>query len=208
MPDGGEGEDFPHVIATVDAAVRAHEMQPVIVVGVENTERRRDMTGPTEVDSDKKIAPRVGGSAAFRVFFRDELLPAMRSRVRASGRSAIIGESLAGLFVVETFIVAPDTFDVYIALSPSLWWNDRALVRGAAAWRKATPRSTRTLYLSVAGDDDRDDAIATFASIVTADPPAGLTWYFEPRPRERHDTIYRAAEGPVLRKLFPVNAPR
>src|SRR5262249_20910449 len=84
MPDGGDAEDFPHVIATVDAAVRAGEMQPLVVVGVENTERRRDMTGPTTVASDKAIAPHVGGSAAFRAFFRDELMPAMRARVRGN----------------------------------------------------------------------------------------------------------------------------
>src|SRR5262249_17532326 len=147
MPDGGDGEDFPHVIATVDAAIRAGEMRPLIVVGVENTERRRDMTGPTTVESDKAIAPHDGGSAALRAFFRDELMPAMRARVRGNGRTAIIGESLAGLFIIETFFLAQDTFDVYIALSPSLWWNDRALVRGARAWRDKNPRSSRTLYL-------------------------------------------------------------
>jgi predicted alpha/beta superfamily hydrolase len=203
MPDGGDAEDFPHVIATVDAAIRAGEMQPLVVVGVENTERRRDMTGPTTVESDKAIALHVGGSAAFRAFFRDELMPAMRARVRGNGRTAIIGESLAGLFVVETFFVAPDTFDVYIALSPSLWWNDRALVRGARAWRAANPRSSKTFYLTVAGDDDRDDAIASLGAFLRAEAPEGLTWFYEPRPSARHDTIYRASEGPVLRKLFP-----
>jgi predicted alpha/beta superfamily hydrolase len=203
MPDGGVAEDFPHVIATADAAIRAGEMRPVIVVGIENTERRRDMTGPTEVASDKTIAPRVGGSARFRAFLRDELMPAMSTRVRGDGRTAIIGESLAGLFIVETFFIAPEMFDTFIAISPSLWWNDRALVRGAGAWRKAHPRSTKTLYLTVAGDDDRDDAIAALASTLRADPPEGLTWFYEPMLEERHSTIYRASESRVLRKVFP-----
>src|SRR5829696_6680840 len=35
MPDGGVQEDFPHVVAAVDSAVRAGEMRPVIVVGIE-----------------------------------------------------------------------------------------------------------------------------------------------------------------------------
>lgn len=42
-------------------------MRPHLLVGIENTERRRDMTGPPENADDKKIAPRVGGSSAFRV---------------------------------------------------------------------------------------------------------------------------------------------
>jgi hypothetical protein len=83
MPDGGLQEDFPHVATTVDTAIRAGEMRPLIVVGIENTERRRGMTGPTQVDEDRKIAPRVGGSAAFRGFIRDEVsLRASASRRR------------------------------------------------------------------------------------------------------------------------------
>ena len=53
-------------------------MRPFILVGIENTERRRDMTGPTENPEDRKIAPRVGGSAAFRRFIKDELKPAIQ----------------------------------------------------------------------------------------------------------------------------------
>ncbi|HLA63762.1 MAG TPA: alpha/beta hydrolase-fold protein, partial [Rhodothermales bacterium] len=84
MPDGGTQEDFGHVSAALDAAIRAGEARPMLLVGVENTERRRDMTGPTTVDSDREIAPRVGGSAAFRAFFRDELMPEVRRRYRVS----------------------------------------------------------------------------------------------------------------------------
>ena len=68
MLDGGLDEDFPHVARDVDTAIRAGEMRPMIVVGIENTERRRDMTGPTTVASDRAIAPHVGGSVAFRAF--------------------------------------------------------------------------------------------------------------------------------------------
>jgi hypothetical protein len=203
MPDGGEAEDFPHVADAVDAGIRAGEVEPLIVVGIENTERRRDMTGPTTVASDRAIAVRVGGSAAFRAFIRDELMPAVRTRVRGNGHTGIIGESLAGLFIMETFFVAPDTFDVYIALSPSLWWNDRGLVREAEAWRAATPQLHKTLYLSVAGDDDRGDSILAMSNRLRSTPPEGLSSLYEPRPGERHDTIYRASEGPALRKVFP-----
>src|ERR1700741_2799762 len=84
MPDGGVEEDFPHVAAAVDAAIRAGEMRPVLVVGIENTQRRRDMTGPTTVARDSTIAPRVGGSAAFRRFIARELMPEVRRRYRVT----------------------------------------------------------------------------------------------------------------------------
>ena len=86
--DGGDDEDFPHpgVLAAIDLAIRAGEMRPLVVVGIENTERRRDMTSPTEVETDKKIAPHVGGSAAFRAFIRDELMPMVKQKVRRAAR--------------------------------------------------------------------------------------------------------------------------
>jgi predicted alpha/beta superfamily hydrolase len=203
MPDGGVGEDFPHVTSDIETAIRAGEMRPVIVVGIENTERRRDMTGPTEVEADRKIAPRVGGSAAFRAFIRDELMREIDRRVRGNGQTAIVGESLAGLFIVETFFEEPQLFDLYIALSPSLWWNAQDLVGGARARLRARPRLTQTLYLASAGDDDRGDAVKALAEALRADAPKGLTWYYEPRPDQKHSTIYRAASPEVFRKLFP-----
>src|SRR5437764_7759212 len=66
MPDGGLDEDFPHVVNTVDSLIALGRIAPVIVVGIPNTQRRRDLTGPTRVHSDSAIAPHVGGPAAFR----------------------------------------------------------------------------------------------------------------------------------------------
>lgn len=210
MPDGGLEEDFPHVARDVDAAIRAGEMRPVIVVGIENTERRRDMTGPTEVASDRKIAPRVGGSARFRGFIRDELMPVIRKRFRGNGETAVVGESLAGLFVLETFMQEPALFGTYIALSPSLWWNGGALVHGAAERLKSPSRASSavTVYLATAGDDGLEESARELTEALRAAPQKGLTWYFEPWPREKHSTIYGATSPAVFRKLFPPAPPR
>nr|WP_224365369.1 alpha/beta hydrolase-fold protein [Hyalangium versicolor] len=202
MPDGGEQEDFPHVSATVDTAIRAGEMRPMIVVGIENTERRRDVTGPTEVDEDRKIAPRVGGSAAFRDFIRNELMPEVRRRYRVTDETAIIGESLAGLFIVETFFLQPEMFDTYIALSPSLWWNNEELVRKADERLKAQSELRKTLFLSSADEDNIVSAAARLAEVLGKDAPAGLHWQYVPRPDLRHDNIYRASSPQVLRQCF------
>src|SRR6185295_20270530 len=59
MPDGGIDEDFPHIATTVDSLIARGAIRPVIVVGVPNTQRRRDLTGPTRLASDSTIAPRV-----------------------------------------------------------------------------------------------------------------------------------------------------
>ena len=100
MPDGGVAEDFPHVVITVDSLIRLKRIAPMLVVGIENTERRRDLTGPTTVALDSAIAPRVGGSALFRDFIREELMPEIRRRYRTRSETAIVGESLASAMKV------------------------------------------------------------------------------------------------------------
>ncbi len=203
MLDGGLGEDFPHVVRDVDAAIRAGETRPMIVVGIENTERRRDMTGPTSVASDRAIAPQVGGSSAFRAFIADELTPQVRGRYRTNGRTAIVGESLAGLFVVETFLQQPKLFDTYVALSPSLWWNDMALARGASTRLPALPALHATLYVASAGDDGLDESGGgLLREALRKHAPHGLRWFYRPWPELKHATIYRGASPAIFRQLF------
>src|SRR5688500_9940142 len=126
-------EDFRHIAGLVQVSVGNGTMRPFLLVGIENTQRRRDLTGPTQNEDDKKIAPQVGGSQAFRRFIRDELMPLIKQRYRVTSETAMVGESLAGLFVVETFLLEPALFDTYIAFDPSLWWNGGQLVKSAPA---------------------------------------------------------------------------
>lgn len=197
--DGGVQEDWPHVAATVDSAVRAGEMRPVIMIGIENTQRRRDLTGPTEVEADRRIAPSVGNSAAFRRFIGEELMPEVRRRFRTNDEAALMGESLAGLFVVETFLLQPEMFGTYIAYSPSLWWNAEALVRQADERLRARPSLRQSLYLSSADEENIAPAVARLAEILRARNPAGLRWEYRPRPDLTHGTIYRAEMPRALR---------
>lgn len=203
MPDGGVAEDFPHIAETLDAGIRAGEITPMLLVGIENTQRRRDMTPPTTVDNDRTIAPVVGGSAKFRAFISDELLPEIARRYRVNDERAIIGESLAGLFIIETFLVAPGLFDTAIALSPSLWWNDHALVRHAAEVLERRAQQRERLILAEADETDIVVHVAALANVLRDSAPPTLQWTHTPRPDLRHDTIYRALAPTLLRLHFP-----
>ncbi len=208
MPDGGLLEDFPHLTNTVDSLIAEGALPPMLVVGIENTQRRRDLTGPTEVASDRAIAPRVGGSAAFRRFLRAELMPQINRRYRTDGRTGIVGESLAGLFVVETLIEAPELFGAYIALSPSLGWNSGALVTAAPAWLAAHPDVRAHLYLTSADEEEIVAGTARLSEALRAGAPPGLAWTYEPRPDLQHSTIYRGTKRRALTwALAPWRAP-
>jgi predicted alpha/beta superfamily hydrolase len=202
MPDGGLAEDFLHVAGLVQVSVGNGTMRPFILVGIENTERRRDLTGPTEVAEERKIAPRVGGSAKFRAFLRDELMPEVERRYRTTKERAIVGESLAGLFVVETLMLEPGLFDTYIAFDPSIWWNDQSLVKAAPEWLRTHPQLAKTLYIANSSEERVDGVAARFASILREGAPAGLHWQFIPMPAEKHATIYHPAALAAFRTLF------
>jgi predicted alpha/beta superfamily hydrolase len=200
MPDGGLDEDFPHVANTVDSLIALRRIRPVLVVGIANTERRRDLTGPTRFAADSQIAVHVGGSAVFRTFIRDELIPEVERRYHTSAERAIIGESLAGLFVVETYLSEPALFTHYIALDPSLWWNGGALADtapaalGDAAHGGSQPRT----FNFASSGEERGTGSSPLAAALRAAAPASLRWRYEARPDLTHGNIFRSLKPAAL----------
>ncbi|HEY7476485.1 MAG TPA: alpha/beta hydrolase-fold protein [Vicinamibacterales bacterium] len=202
MPDGGIGEDFLHVAGLVQVSNFNSTMRPFILVGIENTERRRDLTGPTQLAEDRKIAPRVGGSALFRQFIRTELMPVVKSRYLTTDETAIVRESLAGLFVVETFFLEPDLFDAYIAFDPSLWWNHRELLTKPLPKSVTTGTKHKTLYLSNSNEKDLAEVTRLLAERLQKSPAANLKVFYHPLTNETHATIYHPAALDAFRRLF------
>lgn len=198
MPDGGIKEDFPHIANTLAALIEAKKIEPIMLVGIENTQRRRDLTGPTEVKKDKKIAPVVGGSAAFRSFIIDELFPEINKRYRTKATKGIIGESLAGLFVAETFLLHPEDFDFYIAFDPSLWWNDMDLVKHADQYIDPALHTPKTLWFASSDAKDIYRATGSLAEILQEKNIKALHWTYVPKPEEQHSTIFRAAKEEAI----------
>jgi predicted alpha/beta superfamily hydrolase len=202
MPDGGVGEDFLHLAGLLQISALNGTMRPFLLVGVENTERRRDLTGPTEVAADREIAPRVGGSAAFRAFLRDELMPAVRAAYRTTDEAALVGESLAGLFVVETLVLEPTLFDTYVAVDPSLWWNGGRLAEGAADALRAHPELRATLYLAASSEPELAEAAARLAGALGGGAVEGLAVHHAPLPGEQHHTVFHPAALAAFRTVF------
>jgi predicted alpha/beta superfamily hydrolase len=203
MPDGGIKEDFPHITGLVDVSIKNQVMRPFIVVGIENIERRHDLVGPSTVPEDLKLAPHAGGAERFRQFLGSELKPAIAARYRVTAESAIVGESLAGLFVLETLLVAPELFDSYVSVDPSVWWNNQALVRGAAERFRAWSAGPRTLYVATADVEPTQAAVETLAAAIRDVPPSGLVWHYQPLPEEHHNTIFPVAALKAFRTIFP-----
>ncbi len=204
MPDGGLKEDFPHIANTLAELVASKKIQPLMLVGIENTQRRRDLTGPTDVAKDKEIALVVGGSQNFRAFIKDELFDEINKRYRTTNEKGIIGESLAGLFVTETLLLYPDMFDYYIAFDPSLWWNDQHLISTAAEHLSKFPTAPKRFWFAGSGVEGVSSTVSELAKLIETKNINNLKWKYSDEPKEKHSTIFRATKEKAL--IWTLNA--
>ncbi len=195
MADGGiVDEDFPHIANTLAALIASKSIPPMILVGIANTQRRRDLTGPTVVEKDKEIAPFVGGSEKFRAFIKEELFPEINKRYRTTNKRSLIGESLSGLFVVETFFLTPDMFDNYIAFDPSLWWNDQYLLKTSKEHLANFPESEKRLWFAGSSAKDINKATKKLSEVLKSENLPNVKWRYSPESKEEHHTIFRATK--------------
>src|SRR5580692_6186874 len=128
----GDGH-FAYTTSAVDMLSGNGRIPPMIVVGIINTDRARDMT-PTKPASGFGGAPWIGsagGADKFLAFIADELLPTIDHNYRTRPYRVLIGHSFGGLFAVYALLNRPEVFKGYLAISPSLWWDDQILVRTA-----------------------------------------------------------------------------
>lgn len=194
MPDGGVKEDFPHVANTLARLIADKKVPPYILVGIENTQRRRDLTPPTQVNEDKEIAPIVGGATNFQKFIETELFPKINTTYKTSTRKVIIGESLAGLFIIESLLEKPKMFDAYIAIDPSLWWNNESLIKNS---NKLLKQLKKTKKLWVAASSDMITTVNKFDKQVKGSK-SKIKYHYLEAPKENHSTIYKAVEEQAL----------
>lgn len=198
MPDGGIKEDFPHIANTLKELFEKQEIPPIMLVGIENTVRRRDLTSITESEKDKELVPNFGGSTHFRKFIQEELMPQINQKYNTLKKTGIIGESLAGYFVMESFLTQPESFDFYIAFDPSLWWNDQYLVNNASTILPENFESPKTLWFAGSKAEDISPYVKNLAKTLENKNITSLKWHFSDEPQEEHHTIFRATKEKAL----------
>ncbi|MBB5746910.1 alpha/beta hydrolase [Brevundimonas variabilis] len=205
--DGGIDQDFHHISGLAQLGTIAGTTRDIIVIGITSRDRRNELALRSEDPELIAAYPTQGQSARFRRHLTEEALPFVEATFRTDGEAVLMGESLAGLFVVETFLKQPALFDDYVAISPSLWWDDGELATQAATLLAAHPAGPRKLILTIADEGgEMQTAMDALVAGLTTAAPADLVWTYEPRPHQTHATIYHGAAMEALRTLFPVPA--
>ena len=97
----------------------------MIVVANVNVDRNRDYT-PTYAPNQRGnlYYPTSGKADKFLDFLEIELIPEIDNNYRTQPFRTLAGWSFGGLFTIYTFANKPELFSAYLAISPSLWWDE------------------------------------------------------------------------------------
>lgn len=205
--DGAADEDFIHIAGLVQFASFpwVEHLPPSILVGIANTDRKRDFTYPTasgfqfppELAAYQSAYKNAGGSARFMDFVEKELQPYIDQTYKTNAEKTLIGQSLAGLMATEIVLKKPQLFSKYIIMSPSLWWDNESLLR----IKPSQPRPGTKVYLAVGKEGKMMEHDARgLAKLLQKSQKFAKVW-FEYLPEEDHGTILHPAVARAFKFL-------
>lgn len=203
--DGGTAEDFLHIAGLAQVTSAYGRGREFIVVGIEGVQRRHDLSPPTDDPDDLRFVKNPGGAAQYRRFLAEEVKPWVAGRYRANGETGIIGESMAGLFILDTLAATPAAFTDYIAVSPIVWWNKQAVSKRLSQKTPATSPKRR-LFIAFEGSmaagpnglTPAQEAEDRLSRALGSLPNVTITRLAD----EHHDTIYHPAALLAFRALY------
>ena len=156
--DGSIDEDFIHISGLVQFGSFSwiNMIPESIVVGISNVDRKRDFTFPTNNKKDKDDFPETGKSKDFINFIINELQPFIDTIYNTNSNKTLIGQSLGGLLATEILFKKPNSFDNYIIVSPSLWWDDESLLKSTPTFYS----SNKSIFIAVGKEGEIMERIA------------------------------------------------
>lgn len=196
-----------HTSATIEYLSRAGRMPELIVVGITNTDRTRDLT-PTNAslwraDGTEAKLPTSGGADKFLKFIETELIPKVEANYRTQPYRVFAGHSFGGLFALHTFLTRPELFNAYIAVSPTMDWDNHLLSRKAEEFFKDRKELNKTLYLTLANEGGATRAdFERFKSILAKNKPKGFEWGAMLMEDEDHGSVVMPSHYHGFRKVF------
>ncbi|MEA9412949.1 alpha/beta hydrolase [Flavobacterium sp. PL02] len=213
--DGGVEEDFIHITGIVRFNTQSWiaRFPKSIVVGIENTNRRRDFTFAVpnldfveKMGFKKKSFPQYGGSDKYIAFLEKELQPYIDKKFNTSNHKTIIGESLAGLLATEILLKHRNLFDNYIIIAPSLWWGDQSLLAEAPKLLKEKDNKPVLVYIAACNkEEDKtmyDDAVS-LSEMLKQNNEKNTKVYYDYIQNEIHSTVIHQGVYNAFKAFYP-----
>jgi len=191
---------------TAPALITAGRVEPLILVGIYNT-------GPARIEEYTPTRDaRLGGGQAdhYGRLIVEELKPFIDTTYRTkpdAAHTGIGGSSLGGLVTLHLGFAYPRVFSRLAVLSPSVWWDRRAILRTV---RQASPKPNLRIWVDMGTAEGRrglDDARLLKAALVGAGWSEGADLHYaEYEGADHSEGAWAARIGPVLEWLFPARA--
>ena len=188
---------------TAGELIEDGRIEPLIIVGIYNTGvHRKEEYTPTE---DAKLG---GGKAGdYGRMIVEELKPLIDRTYRTRPEpqhTGLGGSSLGGLVTLYLGFTHPHVFSRLAVLSPSVWWNWRAILKTVRQTR-AKPKSRVWVDMGTAeGKRGLDDARLLKAALVGLGFVDGVDLHYAEFEGATHTELAWAERvGPMLTWLFP-----
>jgi predicted alpha/beta superfamily hydrolase len=184
----------------------------IIVVGIPNTKRVRDLT-PTHSISDYEGKPDTsgrytssGGNEIFLAFLKKELIPLIDSNYKTQPYKLFAGHSFGGISAINCMLTHPDMFDAYIAVSPSFWWDNGYLLKLTEQKLKSGATLNKKLFYCNGNEGGNNSffhkGLLKFNSLIAGKKIVGLDYKYKYYPNEMHMTVPIVAYLDALRFIF------
>jgi uncharacterized protein len=201
----GEAQ-LSHSISTVAFLAGNGRMPEMIIVAIANTDRTRDLTPTNASMSDGRRSfqfPTSGGADKFLKFIESEVIPQIESKYRVQPYRIFAGHSFGGLFAIHAMFTRPDLFNAYIAVSPSLQWDNQVELKRAEEFLKGRKEWKKTLFVSLGNEPgDITTSFNRFKEILTQNQPKDFEWQAQLMPDEDHGSVVLRSHYQAFRKIF------
>jgi uncharacterized protein len=195
-----------HTASTIEFLTQNGRISDLIVVGVTNTDRTRDLTPAKSTDKNpagELRFPTSGGADNFLKFFETELIPEIEKEYRVQPYRILAGHSLGGLFAVHAMISKPGLFNSYVAVSPSLQWENSEELKRVENFLKNQKESKVTLFASIGNEPGAiGDDFDKFKALLEKSNIKGFEWQAERMGDEDHGSVVLRSHYFGLRKVY------
>lgn len=149
-----DGFSLQNSLETVYDNYWGHYLPNMILVGISNrTNRTRDLTtSKVNMRRGSSFKKESGGAENFTEFMENELIPYVNNKYRSLGHRTLIGHSYAGLFTINMLINHKHLFQNYIAIDPSLDWDNQKLLKEAKEKMTSESYKGKSLFVSLAAE--------------------------------------------------------
>ena len=192
---------------------RTYVIPEMIVVGIPTPDRVRDLIQTHSlVGNDGKeydFYKSSGGADKLLDFITDELAPKIDSSYRTFPYKILIGQSFGGLTAVHALFTRPESFNAYLAIDPSLWWDNTALLSKSKDYLSKLDLTGRSFYLAQAdsrrswdtGENPHMQAIKELSTLLQKSN-SGVRWKYMYYSDDDHSSVAFISEYDALRFFF------